>query len=239
MKKKCLKDSKKYKIEKKNCDWNEFLKIIQNFNITFYPKENNDKTNLNNKEIIKVDIDKNTNKKDVSHNDGSSKKGMSQINTEENKRSAIPNNINKVSNKTYEEQKSNHCKIINKKNSEINESIINNNSNNSIINNKENYKDHLNYNQDKKIIGSNINSQFKNAGCNPNGIIEKKDVDVVEIKTNGNCLYRSFSYFLFGTQDFYLEIKNLIIEWIENYYEKFIQFFGDVDKNHITKEELV
>ena len=96
-------------MKKKNCDWNEFLKIIQNFNITFYPKENNDKTNLNNKEIIKVDIDKNTNK----NNDGSSKKGMSQINTEENKRSAIPNNINKVSNKTYEEQKSNHCKIIN------------------------------------------------------------------------------------------------------------------------------
>ena len=212
MKKKCLKDSKKYKIEKKNCDWNEFLKIIQNFNITFYPKENNDKTNLNNKEIIKVDIDKNTNRKDLSHNDGSSKKGMSQINTEENKRSAIPNNINKVSNKTYEEQKSNHYKIINKKNSEINESIINNNSNNNIINNKENYKDHLNYNQDKKIIGSNINSQFKNAACAPNGIIEKKDVDVVEIKTDGNCLYRSFSYFLFGTKDFYLEIKNLIIE---------------------------
>ena len=77
---------------------------------------------------------------------------MSQINTEENKRSAIPNNINKVSNKTYEEQKSNHYKKINKKNSEINESIINNNSNNSIINNKENYKDHLNYNQDKKLL---------------------------------------------------------------------------------------
>ena len=161
-------------MKKKNCDWNEFLKIIQNFNITFYPKENNDKTNLNNKEIIKVDIDKNTNKKDVSHNDGSSKKGMSQINTEENKRSAIPNNINKNSNKNYEEQKSNHYKIINKKNSEINESIINNNSNNNIINNKENYKDHLNYNQDKKIIGSNINSQFKNAACDPNGIIEKR-----------------------------------------------------------------
>ena len=70
-------------------------------------------------------------------------------------------------------------------------------------------------------------------------LLKKKDVDVVEIKTDGNCLYRSFSYFLLGTQDFYLENKNLIIEWIENYYEKFIQFFGDDDKNHITKEELV
>ena len=36
----------------------------------------------------------------------------------------------------------------------------------------------------------------------------------------------------------YKEIKNIIIDWNENNYEKYINFFGDDDKNHISKEDL-
>jgi len=53
-------------------------------------------------------------------------------------------------------------------------------------------------------------------------------------KKNGNCLYRSFSYFLFGTQIYYQEIKKLIINWIENNYEQFTNFFLDDEKNNIN-----
>ena len=89
-------------------------------------------------------------------------------------------------------------------------------------------------NQKIDYISSNINSEFKNVAADPNGIIEKKDADIVEVI----CLYRCLSYFLFGTQNFYLEIKNLIIEWIENNYEKFTSFFGDEDANNGTKQQL-
>ena len=40
-----------------------------------------------------------------------------------------------------------------------------------------------------------------------------------------------------GSQDYYNEIKNEIINWIENNKERFSEFFGDDDTNNITKEE--
>ena len=39
-------------------------------------------------------------------------------------------------------------------------------------------------------------------------------------------------------EEFYHEIKEIIIEWIDNNYERYQNIFGDDDKNHITKEEL-
>ena len=39
-------------------------------------------------------------------------------------------------------------------------------------------------------------------------------------------------------EEFYLEIKHIIIEWIENNYDKFINFFWDDEENNLTKEEL-
>ena len=88
------------------------------------------------------------------------------------------------------------------------------------------------------LISTNINSEFKNASYDPKGIINKNDADIVDIKKDGNCLYRCFSYFLLGNQNYYLEIKNLIIQWISNNYEKFTSFFGDDDKQNMTKEQL-
>ena len=59
--------------------------------------------------------------------------------------------------------------------------------------------------------------------------------NIIEITGDGNCFYRCVSYFLLGDQEYYEEIKNLIIEWIENNKEMFISFFGDDDKNNISK----
>ena len=66
----------------------------------------------------------------------------------------------------------------------------------------------------------------------------KKRWGIVEIKGDGNFLYRAFSYFLFGNQNYYNNIKNLIIEWIENNYEIFTSFFGDDDSINVSKEQL-
>ena len=42
----------------------------------------------------------------------------------------------------------------------------------------------------------------------------------------------------FGNQNYYNNIKNLIIEWIENNYEIFTSFFGDDDSINVSKEQL-
>ena len=56
--------------------------------------------------------------------------------------------------------------------------------------------------------------------------------------TDGNCLYRSISYFLFNKQQFYEEIKNLVIDWIENNFDIYLGFYGDDDSKNIKKETL-
>ena len=47
-----------------------------------------------------------------------------------------------------------------------------------------------------------------------------------------------FIFFLLGNDDFFQDIKNEIINWIDNNREIFNDFFGDDDINHISKEEL-
>ena len=44
-------------------------------------------------------------------------------------------------------------------------------------------------------ISTNINSEFKNIVFDVKAHIEKKDVEIVEIFPDGNCLYRSISFF--------------------------------------------
>jgi len=38
--------------------------------------------------------------------------------------------------------------------------------------------------------------------------------------------------------DYYNEFKQLVIEWIDNNYEQFVNFFGDDEKHNLTKEEI-
>ena len=70
-----------------------------------------------------------------------------------------------------------------------------------------------------------------------NKTIKKEELQEKKIEGDGNCLYRSISYFLLATEDYYNEIKKEIINWIEQNKQKFIDFFGDDDSNNITKEE--
>ena len=78
-----------------------------------------------------------------------------------------------------------------------------------------------------------VNSEFNNIVGDPNAYIEKKDVEIVAMYPEGNCFYRSISYFLFNNQKYYQEIKNLIIEWIQNNYNTILNFFGEDEIKNI------
>ena len=109
----------------------------------------------------------------------------------------------------------------------INKDIISTNSESNVNNNKNLY------NNDEKFINNN---RFKII-AKSNGLIKKEDLQKISIEPDGNCFYRSVSYFLLGSQQYYNEIKKEIIDWIEKNKQKFIDFFGDDDVNNITKEE--
>ena len=117
----------------------------------------------------------------------------------------------------------------------------NNNSPNKIINktiiskkiNKNLESNNKNMTNLNDIITNNRLKTFvKN-----NKTIKKEELQEKKIEGDGNCLYRSISYFLLATEDYYNEIKKEIINWIEQNKQKFIDFFGDDDSNNITKEE--
>ena len=66
-----------------------------------------------------------------------------------------------------------------------------------------------------------------------------KIIKIIKVIGDGNCLYRCISYFLLGNEQFYSDIKNEIISWIDKNLDLFKDFFGDDDINNKTKEELV
>lgn len=72
-----------------------------------------------------------------------------------------------------------------------------------------------------------------------NSFIKKDDLQKIHIDQDGNCFYRSVSYLLLGSQEYYKEIKKEIIDWIEENKKQFIDFFGDDNANNIIKEELL
>ena len=67
--------------------------------------------------------------------------------------------------------------------------------------------------------------------------ILSKEIVIKEITKDGKSFYRSIFYFLLNTEDFYLEIKNLIIVWIVHHYNQYKDFFWDDEVNNITKEK--
>ena len=102
-------------------------------------------------------------------------------------------------------------------------------------NNEENI---INNNQDSPIkIIENINKDLKNIVKSKKPIKADK-LKIIPISKDGNCFYRCLSYFLLNNDEFFEDIKNMIIEWIENNYKIYVNFFGDDDKKKKTKEEL-
>ena len=63
-------------------------------------------------------------------------------------------------------------------------------------------------------------------------------INIIPIIEDRNCFYRCLTYFFLSDQDYYKEFKDIIIEWIENNYNNFVNFFGDDDINQISKETL-
>ena len=92
----------------------------------------------------------------------------------------------------------------------------------------------------------NDNNQFENLDINTNFInivktlnpINHNDIKIIKVNGDGNCLYRCISFFLLGSEEFYIDIKNEIINWIDNNRKDFNEFFGDDDVNNRSKEEL-
>ena len=143
-----------------------------------------------------------------------------------------------------------------KRNRKVNEATQTNNllidSTNENLDMEKNYKNANNnskefINEEINISNNTINNnQFENIDINANFInivktlnpINKNDIKIVKIFGDGNCLYRCLSFFLLGNEQFYEEIKNEIIKWIENNREAYDEFFGDDDANNKSKEEL-
>ena len=114
---------------------------------------------------------------------------------------------------------------------------INSSQNKSEINQKKICNNHIetNKNMDEKELDI-INKDLKDAVYGEKNLLSK-EIYIKEITKDGNCFYRSISFFLLNTEEFYLEIKNLIIDWINNNYKQYTEFFGDDETNNITKEE--
>ena len=161
------------------------------------------------------------------------------------------NNISKKEEKENIKELRNDNLAVDKNNSEeiripkIEDKNINNNQNiagdNNLIDNKISLftiSKNENLSETNIKINNNINNEFKNIIYDPKGYLEKKDTDIVDVKSDGNCLYRCISYFLFNTQEYFKEIKNLAIDWIKSNYEIFVGFFGDDENNNMKKDNL-
>jgi len=68
--------------------------------------------------------------------------------------------------------------------------------------------------------------------------LNSDEISIKGIRGDGNCFYRCLSFFFLNNQEFYEDIKTCIINWINNNYKTFENFFGDDDANNITKETL-
>ena len=68
--------------------------------------------------------------------------------------------------------------------------------------------------------------------------INKNELKLLEIVGDGNCFYRCISYFILGNQDYYAEIKNEIIKWIDNNREAFNEFVTMIKIKKLKKNWL-
>ena len=84
-------------------------------------------------------------------------------------------------------------------------------------------------------IATNINRKLKRKVYLGQDLTTE-DVTKIKIIGDGNCFYRCISYFFLNNQEFYIDIKNMVINWIDNNYETFLEFFGDDDINHLSRE---
>ena len=105
-------------------------------------------------------------------------------------------------------------------NNSKNEANINNNLKNNILND-ESSKERQNRNSKEKVppikLIHNVNFDLKKVVKKKNPI-KADQLKLILIDQDGNCFYRCLSYFLLHTTDYYQDIKDIIIDWIEKNY---------------------
>ena len=247
MKKKAVVNKNNSMLEKKEApSIYEIFHVIKEINsnikrvMAFIQEENQIDTkeldNLNNVNMPNKDIE--TNKHEESKNNKNLNIDSDIELNEDNKKISKYNIINdskdiKIMNKDSNIEK-NEDKEVNTKISSFN--IINDSKEikniNKDLNNDKNEESKV----IKKIKCSNLNNEFKER-VKTNNNIKKDEVNIVSITGDGNCFYRSISFFLLGSEEYYMNIKSLIIQWIENNFSKFEEFFSDDDDNNINYKE--
>jgi len=85
-----------------------------------------------------------------------------------------------------------------------------------------------------KKIKKNVNNKFLDI-VKTNQPISADEINIKNIEKDGNCFYRSIAFFLLGNENYYKEIKELIIQWIEDNYSIYENFFADDDEKNINK----
>lgn len=118
---------------------------------------------------------------------------------------------NKNINNYYDKEGSKECVNKDKDINIINKEKLDNKANidDKLNNNKRILKEELkniksknNVDENNKL-NSNINSEFKNIAYDPKGSINKYEAEIVQIKSDGNYLYRCIAYFLFNDQNYF------------------------------------
>ena len=119
-----------------------------------------------------------------------------------------------------------------------NESLRNNDLNSSDISLDNEIKDSNENIINNIIINLDINENFKDIAKSLNPI-NQNDIKIIKVIGNLNYFYRCLSFFLFGNEKFYFDIKNEIKFSIDKNLELFKGFLFDDDEiNKKTKEEL-
>ena len=90
--------------------------------------------------------------------------------------------------------------------------------------NKNTYRGDLKNNLINKQTFINLNYKFKEI-VKTNNPISAEDISIIPIIKDGNCFYRFISFFLLGDENYYMNIKELIINWIKDNYLHFENFF--------------
>ena len=63
------------------------------------------------------------------------------------------------------------------------------------------------------------------------------DFIIKTIEADGNCFYRTISYFFRNTEKDYKEFRELIVRYIENNPEEYIYYVPDEDINILENDE--
>ena len=118
----------------------------------------------------------------------------------------IPPFFKKKKNTNISDVNQNFQNLINNKQKENDNKIENNNNTNLIIPIIKNNNKHIFFIEDQIIIPKKY---LKSTDY------EKNIFELIAITPDGNCLYRSISYFIFKTEDKYMNIRTLVYNYLQ------------------------